>query len=75
MTEQHSASSMIRPVKAAVSALALVIITVLLGGALGALTQAQFREIQTSWVEFSEGAEQKGILLSELRELLGYGGI
>jgi len=75
MTEQHSASSMIRPVKAAVSALALVIITVLLGGALGALTQAQFREIQTSWIEYSEGAEQKGILLSELRELLGYGGI
>lgn len=50
-------------------------VTVCLGGALGFSTQAQFREIQRSWIEYSEGAERKGVLLSELRGFLGYGGI
>jgi PAS domain S-box-containing protein len=65
----------VRPFRAAVSAAALLLVTVSLGGALGLLTQAQFREVQQSWIDYSEGAERKGILISDLRELLGYGGI
>jgi len=63
------------PLRAALSASVLLIVTVFLGGALGLMTQSQFREIQQSWIEYSEGAERKGILISEIRGLLGYGGI
>lgn len=61
--------------RAAVSATVLVVVTVVLGGALGLLTQSQFREIQGSWIDYSQQAERKGILISELRGLMGFGGI
>lgn len=75
MTRKGDHRSMLRPLRAALSALALLVVTVGLGGALGLLTQAQFQEIQRSWIDYSEGPEQKGILISEVRGLLGYGGI
>ncbi len=75
MAMDNNSGSMRGPLRAALSAFALVLVTVVLGGALGLLTQAQFREIRQSWVEYSEGAERKGILISEVRGLLGYGGI
>ncbi|MDW3221744.1 MAG: PAS domain S-box protein [Paracoccaceae bacterium] len=75
MTKSAANVSMRHPLRAALSAMALVVVTVLLGGALGVLTQAQFNDIRQSWLEYSEGAERKGILLSEVRELLGYGGV
>ncbi|MBT8457181.1 MAG: PAS domain S-box protein [Alphaproteobacteria bacterium] len=64
-----------RPVAVAVAAFLLVLVTVSLGAALGLLTQRQFDEIRESWVDYSQGAERKGILLSEIRGQLGYGGI
>lgn len=57
------------------AALSLVLVTVVLGVALGVQTRQQFREINSSWVAYSGGAERKGILISSLREHLGYGGI
>lgn len=57
------------------AALSLVLVTVVLGVALGLQTRQQFREIDSSWAEYSGGAERKGILISSLREHLGYGGI
>ena len=57
------------------AAVSLVLVTVVLGVALGVQTRQQFREIESSWAEYSGGAERKGILISSLREHLGYGGI
>jgi len=57
------------------AAISLVLVTVVLGVALGLQTRQQFREIGSSWVAYSGGAERKGILISSLREHLGYGGI
>ncbi|WP_299915535.1 ATP-binding protein [uncultured Roseobacter sp.] len=75
MTESRAHVSMHRPLRAALSALALVLVTVILGGVLGALTQAQFKEVRQSWLDYSTGTERKGILISEVRALLGYGGL
>ena len=53
----------------------LLLATVVLGVTLGVLTRAQFAEVEGSWVDYAGVAEQKGILISELRGHLGYGGI
>ncbi len=56
-------------------ATALIVVTVFLGIRLGVQTRQQFREINSSWTDYSGGAERKGILISTLRDHLGYGGI
>ncbi|MEP1933457.1 MAG: hypothetical protein ABJJ37_19465, partial [Roseibium sp.] len=56
-------------------AAALLSITVVLGITLGFLTRAQFAEVEDSWIDYAGVAEQKGILISEIRGRLGYGGI
>lgn len=75
MTKEKAHGALARPLRAVASALALVLVTVVLGGVLGFSTQKQFHEVERSWVEYAEGAERKGILISELRGLLGYGGL
>lgn len=75
MNSDHYSTRLIWPRLIAVAALALIAVTVLLGVALGIKTRQQFREIDSSWTEYSGGAERKGILISSLREHLGYGGI
>ncbi|MVO18414.1 hybrid sensor histidine kinase/response regulator [Parasedimentitalea huanghaiensis] len=59
----------------AAAALILLVVTVSLGVVLGVKTRQQFREIDSSWEAYSGGAEHKGILISSLREHLGFGGI
>lgn len=56
-------------------AAAILSITVALGVTLGWLTRAQFAEVEESWNDYAGIAEQKGILISEIRDHLGYGGI
>ncbi|TLP67358.1 PAS domain S-box protein [Parasedimentitalea maritima] len=75
MNSDPYSTRLIWPRLIAVAALALIAVTVLLGVALGIKTRQQFREIDSSWTEYSGGAERKGILISSLREHLGYGGI
>ncbi|NNE88068.1 MAG: PAS domain S-box protein [Silicimonas sp.] len=75
MVHDSHSKTMRGPLRAALSASILLIVTVILGGALGMLTRMQFEDIRQSWVEYAEGAERKGILISEIRGLLGYGGI
>ncbi|MDT8343463.1 MAG: PAS domain S-box protein [Thermohalobaculum sp.] len=57
------------------AALVLLLITVGLGAFLGAMTRAQFREIEASWSAYAGDAGQKGVWISEIRGHLGYGGI
>lgn len=64
-----------RPMMIATAAVVLIMVTVLLGITLGVQTRQQFREINSSWTNYFVGAERKGILISTLREHLGYGGI
>ncbi len=64
-----------RPMMIATAAVVLIVVTVILGITLGVQTRQQFREINFSWTNYSGGAERKGILISTLREHLGYGGI
>ena len=59
----------------AVAALLLLSITVVSGGSLGLLTQAQFNEVEESWADYSGGSARKGEMISALRGFLGYGGI
>ena len=59
----------------AAAALILLVVTVSLGVVLGVKTRQQFREIDSSWEAYSGGAEHKGILISSVREHLGFGGI
>ena len=75
MTSKDSKGSLRRAAGVALAAVALVCVTVVLGLALGVQTRAQFEDIRKSWVNYSDGAERKGILLSEIRAHLGYGGI
>ncbi|MBB4303506.1 PAS domain S-box-containing protein [Rhodobium orientis] len=49
--------------------------TVLLGLYLGLETNHRLQAIKTSWVQFSEEADRKGAWISEIRGLMGYGGI
>ncbi len=58
-----------------VGAAALLLVTVVLGLTLGFLTRAQFAEVEESWVDYAGAAERKGVLISEIRGHLGYGGI
>lgn len=64
-----------RPLRIAAAALALLLVTVALGLTLGIQTRAQFREVEASWLNYAGGAERKGMLISEIRGYLGYGGI
>ncbi len=75
MPKNNDSGSVRRLLRVAILAFALLIVTVSLGGTLGVFTKAKFREIQRSWIEYSEGAERKGILISEIRGLIGFGGI
>ncbi|MCB1519020.1 MAG: PAS domain S-box protein [Hyphomicrobiaceae bacterium] len=53
----------------------LLLSTVIVGLYLGLETQKRFRDISGSWSAFSESADRKGLLISEIRGHLGYGGI
>lgn len=64
-----------RPVLISAAAAVLLAATVVTAVYLGGETQTRFREITTSWTRYSEDADQKGALISEIRGLLGYGGI
>lgn len=75
MKLKHNPASLRRPVIPAAAAFLLVGLTVVLGLALGVATQTQFKEVRQGWVGYAEGAERKGILISDIRELLGYGGV
>lgn len=58
-----------------IGATLLLLVTVITGGYLGLQTQQRFRNVSESWSTFAESAEQKGVLISEVRGHLGYGGI
>ena len=58
-----------------VGAAVLLTSTVLLGLYLGLETNHRLQRIKTSWIQFSEAADQKGAWISEIRGLMGYGGI
>lgn len=58
-----------------VGAAVLLTSTVLLGLYLGLETNRRLASIKTSWNQFSEAADQKGAWISEIRGLMGYGGI
>lgn len=58
-----------------IGATLLLLVTVVTGGYLGLQTQQRFRNVSSSWSTFAESAEQKGVLISEVRGHLGYGGI
>lgn len=58
-----------------VGAAVLLLSTVLLGLYLGLETNRRLISIKTSWYQFSEAADQKGAWISEIRGLMGYGGI
>lgn len=75
MKLQHDPASLGRPLIIAAAAAMLVVLTVALGIVLGLATQTQFKEVRQGWVGYAEGAERKGILLSDIRGLLGYGGV
>jgi len=57
------------------AAVVLLLVTVVAGLSLGALTRKQFSDIATSWRVYAEDPEKKGIWISSLRGYLGYGGI
>lgn len=75
MQTDRSNLRLTRPLWIAAAALTLISVTVALGVTLGVQTRAQFREISASWDAYSQSAERKGALISELRGYLGYGGI
>lgn len=75
MNSRKNHVSMHHPLIVAAAASALVALTVTLGVVLGLSTQTQFKEVRQGWVGYAEGAERKGILLSDIRGLLGFGGV
>lgn len=75
MKRENHPVGLARPMMIATAAVVLIVVTVILGITLGVQTRQQFREINSSWTNYSGGAERKGILISTLREHLGYGGI
>ncbi|MCW2308917.1 hybrid sensor histidine kinase/response regulator [Rhodobium gokarnense] len=70
-----AANRRLRSVLIVVYAVALLVSTVLLGLYLGLETNRRLQAIKTSWVQFSEEADRKGAWISEIRGLMGYGGI
>lgn len=58
-----------------VGAALLLLATVVTGIYLGHETQQRFRNVAASWSTFAEQADRKGAWISEVRGLLGYGGI
>ncbi|MEZ5840640.1 MAG: hypothetical protein R3D02_09480 [Hyphomicrobiales bacterium] len=64
-----------RPVLIGAAAAMLLAVTVATAMYLGGETQSRFREITAAWTRYSEDADQKGALISDIRGLLGYGGM
>ncbi|MEM7613652.1 MAG: ATP-binding protein [Pseudomonadota bacterium] len=75
MSSAPSTTPQSRPLRIAMAAFVLLVVTVVLGATLGWQTRDQFREVEAAWRDYAGGAERKGILISELRGHLGYGGI
>ena len=70
-----AANRRLRSVLIVAGAAFLLASTVLLGLYLGVETNHRLKAIKTSWVQFSEEADRKGAWISEIRGLMGYGGI
>ncbi len=75
MSQDQSPGKSRRWIAIVAGAAFLLSITVALGVTLGLATRAQFEEVENSWNSYAGIAEQKGILISEIRGHLGYGGI
>ena len=75
MTKAIHANALSRSQRIGLASVMLLVLTVSLGIYLGLQTRAQFREIEASWVDYSEGVGRTGVWISSIRGYLGYGGI
>ena len=75
MPETLNANALLRTQRIGLASVLLLLMTVSLGAYLGVQTRAQFREVEASWTDYSEGIGRKGVWISSIRGLLGYGGI
>lgn len=75
MPEATNASSASRTQRIGLASVALLLLTMSLGVYLGVQTRTQFREIEASWIDYSDGVGRKGVWISSIRGHLGYGGI
>ncbi len=75
MPEATNASSVPRTQRIGIASVLLLLLTMSLGMYLGIQTRAQFREIEASWIDYSDGVGRKGVWISSIRGDLGYGGI
>ena len=75
MPETLNANALLRTQRIGLASVLLLLMTVSLGAYLGVQTRAQFREVEASWTDYSEGVGRKGVWISSIRGLLGYGGI
>lgn len=75
MESPNPTGTLARPAAIALGAVALLVVTVVLGATLGVKTRAQFGEVEASWSDYADGPERKGALISAVRGYLGYGGI
>lgn len=75
MPEAVNENTLLRSQRIRLASVMLMLLTVSLGIYLGLQTRAQFREVEASWSDYSDGVGRKGVLISSIRGHLGYGGI
>ena len=75
MPKAMHANALSRSQRIGLASVVLLVLTVSLGIFLGVQTRAQFREIEASWTDYSDGVGRKGVWISSIRGYLGYGGI
>jgi PAS domain S-box-containing protein len=75
MSKAIHANTLSRTQQIGLASVVLLLLTVSLGLFLGMQTRAQFREIEASWADYTDGVERKSAWISSSRGYLGYGGI